>query len=130
MIRYWKSVIILLGAIVLGVICATAQRCPETPEQKKGVWKNYPEHGLAGFEVHPVTMKNKIPIGHVLDTIINLFIKYNPEPIGSEAKWGKSLRTEWDSLTSPNPSFTNYMYSCGYFPYICSKGTIKAFTYL
>ncbi len=121
-------------SVLLAINChlfslpGNAQPCPEDPSQKKGVWKNYPDAGLAGFEVHPVTMKHKAQISQVLDTIVKLFIKYNPEPIGSEAKWEKSLRTEWDSITSPDPSFTNYNYVSGYFPYICSKGTVKAFT--
>ncbi len=105
-----------------------SQPCPEKPETKKGIWKNYPDTGLAGFVVHPVTMKYKAQISQVLDSIVKLFIKYNPEPIGSVARWEKSLRTEWDSITSPDPSFANYMYTGGYFPYICSKGTVKAFS--
>lgn len=119
-------------SVLLAINChlvslpGNAQPCPEDPAQKKGVWKNYPDAGLAGFEVHPVTLKYKAQIGQVLDTIVKLFIKYNPEPLGSEARWEKSLRTEDDSITSPDPSFTNYMYTCGYFPYICSKGTVKA----
>jgi hypothetical protein len=122
-----KSWLLALACLAL-VNTSIAQPCPENPVEKKGVWKNYPDDGLAGFEVHPVTLKHKVQIGQVLDSIVQLFIKYNPEPIGSEAKWQKSLRTEWDSITSPDPSFTNYMYTGGYFPYICSKGTVKAFT--
>jgi len=118
----------ILFMVFYNIIFVQAQDCPEEPTQKKGVWKNYPDDGLAGFEVHLVTMKYKAQIGLVLDSIVKLFIKYNPEPTGSEARWKRSLRTEWDSLTSPDPSFTNYMYTSGYFPYICSRGTVKAFT--
>jgi hypothetical protein len=125
--RIYLNVLIAIGCLMVS-LPGIAQRCPEDPAQKKGVWKNYPDAGLAGFEVHPVTLKYKAQIGQVLDTIVNLFIKYNPEPIGSEAKWEKSLRTEWDSVTSPDPSFTNYMYTAGYFPYICSNGTVKAYS--
>jgi hypothetical protein len=116
----------VLFTAITSSLCA--QDCPEDPVTKKGVWKNYPDDGLAGFIVHPVTMKHKAQIGQMLDTIANLFIKYNPAPIGSEARWKKSLRTEWDSITSPDPSFSNYMYTGAYFPYICSNGTVKAFS--
>jgi len=121
----WKKSLFFLSITMLGIIHASAQPCPEKPETKKGVWKNYPDAGLAGFEVHPVTQKYRAQISHVLDSIVKLVIKYNPEPIGSEAKWGKSLRTEWDSVTSPDPSFSNYMYDAGFFPYYCSQGNYK-----
>jgi hypothetical protein len=123
-----KRLFILLFMALGTIFFVQAQNCPEEPAQKKGVWKNYPDDGLDGFELHPVTMKYKAQIGHELDSIVKLFIKYNPAPTGSEAKWKRSLRTEWDSLTSPDPSFTNYMYTGGYFPYICSNGVVKAFS--
>jgi hypothetical protein len=50
-----KSWLLALACLAL-VNTSIAQPCPENPVEKKGVWKNYPDDGLAGFEVHPVTM--------------------------------------------------------------------------
>jgi hypothetical protein len=105
-----------------------AQKCAEEPTQKKGVWKRESDTGLEGFEVHPATVKYKKQVSTFLDSIANLFIKYNPQPIGSEVMWFKDLRTDWDSITSPDPSFTNYEFVGVYHPYICSNGTVKAYS--
>lgn len=122
-----KSLLLAIAGLAI-VYISKAQPCPEVPTTKSGIWKQSSETGLEGFLVHPATLKNKKQVSTVLDTIANLFIKYNPQPIGSEVSWYKNLRTEWDSITSPDPSFTNYEYVGVYYPYICSKGVVKPYT--
>ena len=123
-----KSHLVFICILLINLSGNTyAQPCPEDPTEKKGVLIKSTDTGLEGFLVHPVTIKNKKQISTVLDSIANLFIECNPQPLGSEAYWFKDLRTENDSITSPDPSFTNYRYSSLYFPYLCSdRKIIKA----
>ena len=124
-----KSHLVFICILLINLSGKTyAQPCPEVPTTKPGIWKHSSDTGLEGFEVHPATLKSKKQVSTVLDSIANLFIKYNPQPVGSEVSWFRDLRTEWDSITSPDPSFTNYQYVGVYRPYICNKGVIKPYS--
>ena len=119
---------ILLAALVFCILQVTAQNCPENPETKKGVWKKDPDKNYYGPTVHPETKKNKDVIGIVLDSIAKIFIRSNPEPVGSYARWYRYFDTENDSITSPDPSFTNYQFVSLLLPYICQNGVVKPFS--
>lgn len=104
-----------------------AQPCAEDPIKKKGSWKHGADGGL-GPDVHPNTVKYKKQINLLLDSVAVSLMKSNPTPIGSLAEWYKTLGTEYDSVTSPDPSVTNYMLQALFYPYQCNKGVIKPFS--
>jgi hypothetical protein len=117
----WVSFLLL----ALTFTQAVAQDCPENPQTKKGIWHFEYDAGINDKNLHPETLKNKKKISAILDSIAGLFFKYNPQPVGSYAKWIRSFTTDYDSVTSPDPSFTNYQFESLLLPYICSKGVIK-----
>lgn len=128
-IKNMKPSIIFLFGVLFS--CSTgrifAQNCPEDPETKKGIWVHDVDSKYYAPTVHPETKKNIKAISAELDSIASLFIRYNPQPVGSKAKWYKSFNSKTDSLTSPDLSFTNYQYESLYLPYICQKGVVKPF---
>lgn len=122
------SVIIVLMLVVFNIIHVNGQKCSEDPFTKKGVWKKDPDKNYNEPTVHPETKKNKTAISAELDSIAALFIRSNPEPVGSFAKWYKYFDSENDSLTCPDPSFTNYQFISLLLPYVCDKGVVKPFS--
>lgn len=121
----WNKNMILLAALFFCMLKVTAQNCPEKPETKKGVWKKGNYSVPHAPTTNPETLKNQKAILSEVDSIGALFIRYNPQPVGSEARWHASLSTEGDSVTSPDLAFTDYMYNAGFFPYYCSQGSYK-----
>lgn len=104
-----------------------AQNCPENPETRKGKWFHNKDGGFNDKNAHPEALKNKKHISVVLDSIAGLLIKYNSQPEGSYAKWVKLLKTDIDSVTSPDPGFANYELESWFLPYKCNKGNVEPF---
>lgn len=116
----------LLSLVIFSTMII-AQPCAEDPTKKKGSWKHGADGGL-GPDTHPNTVKYKKQINVLLDSVAASLMKSNPTPIGSLAEWYKTLGTEYDSVTSPDPSVTNFMINIPFYPYQCNKGVIKAFS--
>lgn len=122
------KILLILVIVLSGIIKVWAQPCPENPATKKGIWKKDPDKNYYEPTVHPETKKNKAAISRVLDSIANIFIRSNPEPEGSYARWYKYFEPENDSVTTPNLAFTNYQFISLFLPYVCEKGVIKPTT--
>lgn len=123
----FKTGLVLMILTALHGAYVVAQDCPENPDTKKGTWFQNKDGGFNDSNVHPEAIKNKKNVSAVLDSIAGLLIKYNPQPEGSYAKWIKLLKTDQDSVTSPDPSFANYEIESWFLPYICNKGKIEPF---
>lgn len=124
----WKRKLIPSAVLVICMLQATAQNCPEKPETKKGTWGKEPEKNYYAPKIHPEIKKNKAAISGVLDSIANVFIRSNPEPVGSYAKWYKYFDVEDDSVTTPDLAFANYQFISMFLPYICENGVVKPFS--
>lgn len=124
----WKKYVLLSALAIASIMQGRAQDCAEDPTLKTGIWKKDPDKNYYAPTVHPATLKNKAAISTVLDSIASVFIQSNPQPVGSYAKWYKYFTTDWDSVTSPDLSFTNYQFISLFLPYICEKGVVKPFS--
>jgi hypothetical protein len=125
--RRLKTGIVFLILMLFRVTIIIAQNCPENPDTKKGVWIQNKDGGFNDNRAHPEALKNKKNVSMVLDSIAGLLKKYNPQPEGSYAKWIRLLKTDLDSVSSPDPAFANYEIESWFLPYICNKGLVEPF---
>lgn len=121
------KILLILVIVLSGMNKLWAQPCPENPYTKKGTWVHEKDGGFNYNNAHPEALKNKKNISAVLDSIAGLLMKYNPQPEGSYAKWVKILKTDIDSVSSPDPSFANYEIESWFLPYVCNKGVVEPF---
>jgi len=123
-----RVLIFIFYFLLIHCLASVAQPCSEDAKTKKGSWEKTADFNYFAPTVHPETKKNINAIKLLLDTIAGIFIRSNPRPVGASAEWQRYLEAEKDSVTSPDPSFTNYQFVASFYPFICSKGVVKPFS--
>jgi hypothetical protein len=114
---------ILVFVLTPVMVFGQSQECKTSAENKVGELIRIKDVAPSGV-LSPACYKYTREATSVVDTIGKMFMKIDPNPIGSHAEWCRVF-VPTDSITTPDHSLANYIYDASYQPYICDAGKIK-----